>query len=327
MLQRLVLLKQPIQLYLEDSMPERERASFDLSDVEWVMAKSVLTLLESVDGVTTTLSGEKYSMLSWCLPLLFGLRDAAKCDGHDCMTLAGIKKKLTSELNRRFQLDSLKMDSPLVLAAALDPHFRKLTFFSDEEQDTVYGVLVEKASALECSCSSAGTSDEPSPPPVKKKKPNVLDRLLGEEVDRDDENTSVSEEITLFMQERPIKRKEYPLSWWRGNAIRFPHLAILARRYLAIPATSTASDRVFSVAGIVVDKRWCALTVEMIDALVFLHKNSHLFSLTSELPVCPKPKLILQTQDNEDMKESDESDDNEMDEDLPLPEDTVETDV
>ena len=239
--------------------------------------------------------------------------------------MAGIKK-WTSELNQCFQLDSLKMDSPLVLAAALDPRFRKLTFLSDEEQDTVYGVLVEKASALECSCSSTGTSDEPSPPPVKKKKPNVLDRLLGE-VDRDDENTSVSEEVTLFMQERPIKRKEDPLSWWRGNARHFPHLAILARRYLAIPATSTASERVFSVAGIVVDKRWCALTVEMIDALVFLHKNSHLFSLTSELPVCPKPKLILQTQDNEDMKESDESDDNEMDEDLPLPEDTVETDV
>ena len=58
---------------------------------------------------------------------------------------------------------------------------------------------------------------------------------------------------------------------------------------------------------------------------MFLHKNSHLFSLTSELPVCPKPKLILQTQDNEDMKESDESDDNEMA--LPLLEDTVETDV
>ena len=153
------------------------------------------------------------------------------------------------------------MDSPLVLAAALDPRFRKLTFLSDEEQDTVYGVLVVKAGALECSCSSTSTSDEPSPPPVKKKKPNVLDRLLGEEVDRDDENTSVGEEVTLFMQERPIKRKEDPLSWWRGNASRFPHLAILARRYLAIPATSTASKRVFSVAGIVMDKRRCALTV------------------------------------------------------------------
>lgn len=53
MLQRLALLKQPIRLYLEDSMPEQ--ASFDLSDVEWVIAKGVINLLEAVDGVTSTL--------------------------------------------------------------------------------------------------------------------------------------------------------------------------------------------------------------------------------------------------------------------------------
>ena len=45
MLQRLVLLKQPIRLYLEDNMSERERASFDLTDNEWRLAKSVLGLL------------------------------------------------------------------------------------------------------------------------------------------------------------------------------------------------------------------------------------------------------------------------------------------
>ena len=170
MLQRLVLLKQPIRLFLEDSMPERERASFDLNDVEWAMAKSVLSLLEAVDGVTTTLSGEKYSTLSWCLPLLFGLRDAAKCEGQDCMILAGIKKKLTSQLNERFHLDNLQMDSPPVIAAAIDPRFRKLSFLTDAEQKNVHDVLIEKASSASIhdqSCSSQ--SDEPPLPPVKKR--------------------------------------------------------------------------------------------------------------------------------------------------------------
>jgi len=90
-------------------MSEQDRASYDLSDVEWAMVKSVLNLLEAVDGVTTALSGEKYSTLSWCLPLLFGLRDAAKCDENDCMILVGIKK-LTNQLNERFHLDELEMD-------------------------------------------------------------------------------------------------------------------------------------------------------------------------------------------------------------------------
>lgn len=125
------------------------------------MAKSILNLLEAVDGVTTTLSGEKYSTLPWCVPLLFGLHDAAKCEGQDCMILAGIKKKLTNQLNERFHLDNLQMDSPVVLAAALDSRFRKLSFLTYAERNQVNDVLIEKTSSAHThvhSCSSQ--SDE-----------------------------------------------------------------------------------------------------------------------------------------------------------------------
>ena len=235
MLQRLVLLNQPIWLYLEDSMSEQDRASYDLSDAEWAMVKSVLSLLEAVDGVTTALSGEKYSTLSWCLPLLFGLRDAAKCDENDCMILVGIKK-LTNQLNERFHLDELEMDSPPVLAAALDPRFRKLSLLSNSEHSEVHEILVEKASSGDCSCSD--TSDMP---PIKKKKLSALDHLLGEDVDKD-KSSNVTEKVALYLQEHPIKRSEDPFAWWHSNASRFPHLAVVARRYLAIPATSTPSE-------------------------------------------------------------------------------------
>ena len=39
MVQRLVQLKQPIRLYLEDTLSDRDIASFDLSDVEWGITK------------------------------------------------------------------------------------------------------------------------------------------------------------------------------------------------------------------------------------------------------------------------------------------------
>ena len=64
MLQRLVLLKQSIRLHLEDTMDKVDRRSYDLTDNQWAIAKAILNLLESVDQVMTTLSGEKYSTLS-----------------------------------------------------------------------------------------------------------------------------------------------------------------------------------------------------------------------------------------------------------------------
>ena len=92
MMQRLVQLKQPIRLYLEDTMTEGEMKWYDLSKHQWSVVKSILSLLlEWVDQVTTTLSGKRYSTLSWYLPLLFGLRDTAKPDKNDNTVLSAIK--------------------------------------------------------------------------------------------------------------------------------------------------------------------------------------------------------------------------------------------
>jgi hypothetical protein len=36
------------------------------------------------------------------------------------------------------------------------------------------------------------------------------------------------------------------LMWWKVHAVRFPYLSRLARRYLAMPATSASVERLFS---------------------------------------------------------------------------------
>ena len=40
------------------------------------------------------------------------------------------------------------------------------------------------------------------------------------------------------------------INWWSANQSRFPNIARLAKAYLVIPATSSASEVVFSVMGI-----------------------------------------------------------------------------
>ncbi|KAI4813793.1 hypothetical protein KUCAC02_003021 [Chaenocephalus aceratus] len=72
---------------------------------------------------------------------------------------------------------------------------------------------------------------------------------------------------------KPFKDKN-PLQWWKENEKKFPSLAVVARSYLAAPATSTPSERLFSAAENIVSKKRARLTKEHVDMLTFLHSNS-----------------------------------------------------
>ena len=61
-----------------------------------------------------------------------------------------------------------------------------------------------------------------------------------------------------------------PLDWWRINAVKFPLLAALARRLLAITASQAQSERVFSSAGQIVTQTCNRLSSENVELLVAL---------------------------------------------------------
>ena len=62
------------------------------------------------------------------------------------------------------------------------------------------------------------------------------------------------------------------LMWWKLHAVRFPYLSRLARRYLAMPATSDSVERLFSVSGQVVTAKRARLDPSTVTLLVFLHE-------------------------------------------------------
>lgn len=64
-----------------------------------------------------------------------------------------------------------------------------------------------------------------------------------------------------------------PLDWWRVKSADLPHLASLARRVLAIPATQAESERLFSCAGNIVKKNRNALSPENVELLVLLRHS------------------------------------------------------
>jgi len=61
------------------------------------------------------------------------------------------------------------------------------------------------------------------------------------------------------------------LDFWRQKAAVWPKLSSVARTILAIPATETSSERVFSMAGRTVEDRRTQLSADAVDNLLFVH--------------------------------------------------------
>ena len=65
------------------------------------------------------------------------------------------------------------------------------------------------------------------------------------------------------------------LGWWKDKAVKqsFPAVTGLARKWLCVPASSTPSERVFSIAGIIDNPKRSRLEASKLSSQVFVHNN------------------------------------------------------
>ncbi len=64
-----------------------------------------------------------------------------------------------------------------------------------------------------------------------------------------------------------------PLLWWKQNHKSYPNVWELSKRVLAVPSTSAPSERVFSAAANVVDKKRVRLDPDTVNLLIYLRGN------------------------------------------------------
>ena len=133
---------------------------------------------------------------------------------------------------------------------------------------------------------STSNRDEDREQPISMPGPSMSKKQkFGSLFKKHEEKRSSTEEIEITPEEE--MRKEFekyqalphldheddPLTWWKYHSHNFPNLSKLAKRYLCIPATSCASERLFSTSGHIVNKNRSKLKPAKVNMLVFLAKN------------------------------------------------------
>ena len=89
-----------------------------------------------------------------------------------------------------------------------------------------------------------------------------------------DSHAEATSEFKRYMAE-PLEKKPDIMKWWYDRETKFPIISALAKRYLAVPAATAPSERLFSKAGLLLEKRRARLRPDRARWLMFLHHNLH----------------------------------------------------
>jgi len=271
MLQRLCHLKDPVISTLQIHAHHDKL----LSASEWEDLQQLVKLLEPIAHAVRTLEGDLYPTLSLSWQLILSVsRYLRGRTAHFPMypdwsqqgaAVNAVREALLAEMGKpdRFRQPTEAMK----IAATLDPRRKGLLFLQAQaDRDNVYELLLAKLR------DEFPRADEP--PVAEEKKDEAIDLLALPQVVEVADTLAV--EVTRYRATPECGEKDHPLEWWSRHAEGFPHVAKFARRYLALPASSAPSERVFSRLNLTVSSRRASLHPAKVEKMILLYENRHL---------------------------------------------------
>ena len=189
------------------------------------------------------------------------------------------KRAVSESLNARMALDQVEVAQKAAMVASfLDPRHKHLRFTTDEIREAVHAKVTDLLSNLpaldaEEDEGAPGVAQPAARPEKRAKHSDAMLDFFGDGYFAEDAPLSAQSELERYLGEDAISPVQDPSVWWELHEKKYKNLSRLANHYLCIPATSVPAERVFSAAGLILNKLRTRLTPEHVDMLLFLNKN------------------------------------------------------
>lgn len=283
-----------------DDIKPQKKLNFEYSTSDWKVFEQIDDIFDPFKKAIKELEGEKYPTLSLVTMHIFSLHTfilnrhaALQSNSEWSSRIRNLLKLLKEGLEKMIE----ELPEEAYIASLLDPRFldtfippharqrwwNRLQELMDElpENDQAAEVAAPDlpapvpANAPAPFLPRAGTRTHPNAPVKKLSYDEIMNKKFAEKgIDQ--------AAATPYHQLPPLPRRVSPLQWWKVKERTYPKHARLARRYLAIPATSAPCERLFSTGGRVIEKRRASLKPETAKAIVFLHENLDMFEEIAE---------------------------------------------
>ena len=177
-----------------------------MTAAQWNRIASMLPVLEGLQIATTAMSSEQNVSASCILPVVNGLKNNfLKIIPTDGTLLKSFQQTVSTEMSKRFNM-GLDADSISAVAACLDPRHKSLKFLNETLRLRIHEHIRSLVDDVE-ERSKINTDIEAETPPNI----SAMALLLGE--DYFDEQQSLRDEFTSYIEERPLPSNSDPLQW------------------------------------------------------------------------------------------------------------------
>lgn len=270
------MLESVLQLWdeIEQLLVERKETHF-LEDIDKNALQRLFDFLQPIRLAILQLeTSSKYPTLP-LVTLIFQkfLKIFAPSD-EDKTSESLMKSKMREHIQKK-----LRIEMEHQVATTLHPSFRKLEmeFLSQSEKRAIYAKL-RRMISINSAESPENTevivaSDGEEPAPAKRSR-LAADEFLDEFCASATESV-VSDELAAYLAD-PVSKVSIGdiLAWWKKSETSFPKLALIAKKYLAVPASSAASESAFRYAGLTITDLRNRLSPDTVSDLLFIRHNS-----------------------------------------------------
>lgn len=181
--------------------------------------------------------------------------------------------ELISELSREFQTATSLIDSGEInvytTATVLDPRF-KLQWCDSESQSYFKKGFVETAKTAQAPRSHQSVIEIVKTEPFQSG--GFFTRILKQQPESLQSGT-ITSEVLRYLDEPLMQEDCDILSYWQANETNFPHLALMAQQYLAMPTSSANVDHFFNLQGQISDIGNTVLSGDVLQKFVELRSS------------------------------------------------------
>lgn len=228
--------------------------------------------LKHFQRITAIFSGDQYATLNYYVVFRCEIFSLLESEPQDSYEIKMMKANMMKKFDHRYPLSDI-----VVLASLLDPRFQNLL-------DIKNYLLSMKLTAVEflVKCVEDIGTDRISSSPTNtssSKSESFVEELaekhstLASVARTTTSQTAVERECYLLLSMHNKIKVTNVLTYWKDHAKLMPTLSNVASQIYGIPATSTPSERNFSVAGLIVNQRRTQITTDNLDTVIFMHNN------------------------------------------------------